>query len=119
MKIRTRWYDRVLSGLSLGALLAVTLYVLLAWKTLPEHPPTHFDFRGAADAWGNNRTVLLTPMALAWFLFGLITLTEHMPSVWNPVDGVRPGSVFKVRSAPFAGSGQARGPGRSGACGGG
>ena len=93
MKIRTRWYDRVLSGLSLGALLAVTLYVLLAWKTLPEHPPTHFDFRGAADAWGNNRTVLLTPMALAWFLFGLITLTEHMPSVWNTVDGVRPANI--------------------------
>ena len=93
MKIRTRWYDRDLSGLSLGALLAVTLYVLLAWKTLPEHPPTHFDFRGAADAWGNNRTVLLTPMALAWFLFGLITLTEHMPSVWNTVDGVRPANI--------------------------
>ena len=78
MKIRTRWYDRVLSGLSLGALLAVTLYVLLAWKTLPEHPPTHFDFRGAADAWGNNRTVLLTPMVLA---------------VWNTVDGVRPANI--------------------------
>ena len=93
MKVRTRWYDRVLSGLSLGALLAVTLYVLLAWKTLPEHPPSHFDFRGAADAWGNNRTVLLTPMALAWFLFGLITLTEHMPSVWNTVDGVRPANI--------------------------
>ena len=49
MKVRTRWYDRVLSGLSLGALLAATLYVLLAWKTLPEHPPSHFDFHGAVD----------------------------------------------------------------------
>ncbi len=93
MKVRTRWYDRVLSGLSLGALLAATLYVLLAWKTLPEHPPSHFDFHGAVDAWGNNKTTILTPLALAWFLFGLVTLTEHMPSTWNTVSGVRPANI--------------------------
>ena len=93
MKVRTRWYDRVLTGLSLGALLAVTLYVLLAWKTLPEHPPSHFDIRGAVDAWGNNKTTILTPLALAWFLFGLVTLTEHMPSTWNTVSGVRPANI--------------------------
>ena len=93
MKVRTRWYDRVMTGLSLGALLAVTLYVLLAWKTLPEHPPSHFDFRGAADAWGNNKTTILTPLALAWFLFGLVTFTEHMPSTWNTVSGVRPANI--------------------------
>ena len=93
MKVRTRWYDRVLSGLSFGALLAVTLYVLLAWKTLPEHPPSHFDFHGAVDAWGNNKTTILTPLALAWFLFGLVTLTEHMPSTWNTMNGVRPANI--------------------------
>ena len=93
MKVRTRWYDRVLTGLSLGALLAVTLYVLLAWKTLPEHPPSHFDFHGAVDAWGNNKTTILTPLALAWFLFGLVTFTEHMPSTWNTVSGVRPANI--------------------------
>lgn len=93
MKIRTRWYDRVLSGLSFGALLAVTLYVLLAWKTLPEHPPSHFDFHGAVDAWGNNKTTILTPLVLAWFLFGLVTFTEHMPSTWNTVSGVRPANI--------------------------
>ena len=93
MKVRTRWYDRVLSGLSLGALLAVTLYVLLAWKTLPEHPPSHFDFHGAVDAWGNNKTTILTPLFLAWFLFGLVTFTEHMPSTWNTVSGVRPANI--------------------------
>ena len=93
MKVRTRWYDRVLSGLSLGALLAATLYVLLAWKTLPEHPPSHFDFHGAVDAWGNNKTTILTPLALAWFLFGLVTFTEHMPSTWNTMNGVRPANI--------------------------
>ena len=93
MKVRTRWYDRVMTGLSLGALLAATLYVLLAWKTLPEHPPSHFDFHGAVDAWGNNKTTILTPLALAWFLFGLVTLTEHMPSTWNTVSGVRPANI--------------------------
>ena len=93
MKVRTRWYDRVMTGLSLGALLAATLYVLLAWKTLPEHPPSHFDFHGAVDAWGNNKTTILTPLALAWFLFGLVTLTEHMPSTWNTMNGVRPANI--------------------------
>ena len=93
MKVRTRWYDRVMTGLSFGALLAATLYVLLAWKTLPEHPPSHFDFHGAVDAWGNNKTTILTPLALAWFLFGLVTFTEHMPSTWNTVSGVRPANI--------------------------
>ena len=93
MKVRTRWYDRVMTGLSFGALLAATLYVLLAWKTLPEHPLSHFDFHGAGDAWGNNKTTILTPLALAWFLFGLVTLTEHMPSTWNTVSGVRPANI--------------------------
>ena len=93
MNVRTRWYDRVMTGLSLGPLLAVTLYVLLAWKTLPEHPPAHFDFRGAVDAWGNNKTTILTPLVLAWFLFGLISFTEHIPSAWNTVSGVRPANI--------------------------
>ena len=101
MKVRTRWYDRVMTGLSLGALLAVTLYVLLAWKTLPEHPPSHFDFRGAADAWGNNKTTILTPLALAWFLFGLVTFTEHMPSTWNTAPGYTPSSMSSLPSSSY------------------
>ncbi len=93
MKIKSRWYDWALTGLALAALLASTLYIIICWRHVPDNPPTHYDFRGIADGWGNNKTVILMSPVLAWFMFGLMSLVERFPSAWNTMDGIRPANV--------------------------
>ena len=93
MKLKNRWYDWALTGLALAALTAVTLYVIIRWRYVPDNPPTHYDFYGNADGWGNNKTVILMPLVLAWFIFGLMSLVEQFPSAWNTIDGIRPANM--------------------------
>ena len=88
MKIQSRWYDRLLFGLALAALLAATLYVLIAWKRLPEQIPSHYNGLGQPDAYGPRSGVLFLP-TIAWFLFVLLSVAEHIPSAWNTVNGIR------------------------------
>ena len=92
MKIRNRWYDWLLFGLALAALLAATLYVLIAWKHLPERIPSHYNGMGRPDAYGPRSGILFLP-AVAWFLFALISAVACFPSAWNTVNGIRPENI--------------------------
>lgn len=88
MKIKSRWYDRLLFGLALAALLASTLYVFAVWKRLPEQIPSHYNGLGQPDAYGPRSGILFLP-TIAWFLFVLISVVERFPSTWNTVNGIR------------------------------
>lgn len=88
MIIRNRWYDWLLFGLALAVLLAVTLYVLIVWKRLPEQIPSHYNGLGQPDAYGPRSGILFLP-TVSWFLFALISVTERFPSAWNTVNGIR------------------------------
>ena len=81
-KPKNTWFDWLLTVLGLGALAAVSLYAALCWEWLPAELPTHVNAAGEMDAFGEKAS-LLGLLAIAWALYGIISLIEAIPAVWN------------------------------------
>jgi hypothetical protein len=64
---------------ALAAVLTPLLVVLLAWGTLPERIPMHFNAAGRPDSWGPRWLIVLHPL-VALAIYGFIgTLTRTLP----------------------------------------
>lgn len=82
MKPKNTRLDWLLMFLGLAALLGTTLYVIFCWGVIPEEIPTHFNAAGEIDATGGKAS-LLAPLIIGWVLYGLLSLIEAIPAVWN------------------------------------
>lgn len=82
MKPKNARLDWLLMFLGLAALLGTTLYVAFCWSVIPEEIPTHFNAAGEIDATGGKAS-LLAPLVIGWVLYGLLSLVEAIPVVWN------------------------------------
>ena len=80
--MRPKLWHHIMTGLSVSLLLAVTLFVCIRYKSLPDQIPTHFGADGAADGFG-SRSSILFPLILAWFTLGLMTVLSFFPNAWN------------------------------------
>ena len=80
--MRPKLWHHIMTGLAAAALLAVTLFVIIRWGQLPDQVPTHFGPDGSADAFGNKSSILF-PLVMGWFLLGLVTLISFFPDAWN------------------------------------
>ncbi len=97
-KPKNTWFDWLSVLLGLGALLGVTLYAAFRWSAIPEKIPTHFNAAGEIDAFG-GKEALLVPLVIAWVLYGLLSLVEAIPAVWNTGVEVTPENreaVFRI-----------------------
>lgn len=81
-----RFLDRLMNWLSLLLLAATTLFLLLSWQHIPEEVPMHFNALGEIDRWGGKGSLLVLPV-IGWMTYGLMTVVEHFPGLWNT--GVR------------------------------
>lgn len=54
----------------------------VAWKSIPQITPSHFDFFGKPDAMGSKSGLLVMP-CLTVFLYLLVTLLSRFPNTWN------------------------------------
>ena len=86
IKIERNALDILEAIVSLSCLVGVAVYLLLAWKTIPQQVPGHYNASGAVDRWGSKSELIVLPI-ISVLLYGLITLIEHYPQVWNT--GVR------------------------------
>ncbi len=86
MKITFSTRNKVLEVVSFALLVGMIAYTAASWASVPEILPTHFDWQGVADRYGSKNeflAVMLIPIAI----FGVITLLEFFPKVWNmPVE---------------------------------
>lgn len=81
-RLKSARFHWLLTLLGLGALLGATLYVVFRWDTIPEEIPTHFNAAGEIDATGQKRSLLI-PLVIGWTVYGLLSLVEAIPAVWN------------------------------------
>ncbi len=86
IKIERNWLDTVTEAVSLVCLVGVVVFLALVWNNLPDQLPAHYNFAGEVTRWGSKNIVLFLP-ALSWVIFGMISLIERFPQVWNT--GVR------------------------------
>lgn len=86
IKIERNALDILETIVSLSCLVGVAVYLILAWKTIPDQIPGHYNAAGEIDRWGDKSELIVLPIA-SWLMYGLITLVERFPQVWNT--GVR------------------------------
>lgn len=69
---------------NLALLLLILLFAITAYNYiyLPETIPTHFNFKGQADAWGSKITLWIMPLA-GLLLFFLLSLAQKFPRLYN------------------------------------
>lgn len=63
-------------------LILMAVYLVAAWKSLPDKLPMHYNAAGEIDRWSSKRELILLPV-IAVFVYGLITLVSAFPSSWN------------------------------------
>ena len=86
IKIERNALDILETIVSLLSLVGVVVYLILAWKTIPDQIPGHYNAAGEIDRWGSKSELIVLPI-ISWLMFGLITLIECFPQAWNT--GVR------------------------------
>ena len=86
IKIERNVLDIFEAIVSLSALVGVTLYLILAWNTIPAKVPMHYNAAGEVNQWGSKSGLIIFPI-ISWMIYGMITLIERYPQIWNT--GVR------------------------------
>ena len=82
IKIERNALDILETIISLLCLVGVVVYLILAWNTIPDKIPAHYNAAGEINRWGSKSELIVLPI-ISWLMFGLITLIERYPSVWN------------------------------------
>lgn len=99
IKIERTILDNILDLFGGLAIIFMTAFVLMKYKSLPAQIPTHFGFGGQADSWGDKTTLLFLPIVLI-VLFVLITVVSHFPQSFNfPVALNESNAEFMYKSA--------------------
>ena len=86
IKIERNALDVLEAIVSLSCLVGVSLYLILAWSTIPAKVPMHYNAAGEVNRWGSKSELIILPI-ISWLIYGMITLIERFPQAWNT--GVR------------------------------
>ena len=82
IEIRKNALDVIETVVSLLCLVGVIVYLLLAWGSIPDRVPGHYNALGEVDHWSNKSSLIVLPI-ISWLIFGFITLVERYPQIWN------------------------------------
>ena len=82
MKIKNTKIDWIIEIICLLLLGGITLYLILNWSSMPDKIPMHFNVTGEIDRWGNKAEIIFIPV-MSWILYGMITVMEQNPKIWN------------------------------------
>ena len=74
--------DLVMRIIGIAALAAVTVFVIVMWKRIPDVVPSHFNFRGQIDGYSGKKMILF-PLVIGWGIFGMVNLLSAIPQAWN------------------------------------
>ena len=86
IKIERNALDILESIVSLLSIVGVVVYLILAWNTIPDKIPGPYNAAGEVNRWGSKSELIVLPI-MSVLLYGLITLIERYPQIWNT--GVR------------------------------
>ena len=86
IKIERNALDVFEAIVSLASIIGVAAYLILAWNTIPDRIPMHYNAAGEINRWGDKSGLIVLPI-ISVILYGMITLIERFPQIWNT--GVR------------------------------
>ena len=74
--------DRVLDGIALGGLAILWTYTIVSYASLPTTIPTHFNFKGEIDNYGNKAALFILPVIMSLVVLGMTYLNKY-PHIFN------------------------------------
>lgn len=87
--------NRILNILCLLVLVGIAIYLMIRWNSMPKLIPTHYDFAGNVDSYGDKNSILIMPI-MSWVLYIIITVLEMFPPIWNTGVKVTEQNKFRV-----------------------
>jgi len=82
LKIELSWKEKILILISTLYVIAMWVYLYIAWSNLPSIIPIHFGISGAPDRFGNKSSVFLQPI-IASIMHILLAVLSKMPHCFN------------------------------------
>ena len=80
--MNAKLFRLILQVLGLLVLLAVTVYILSRWQSLPIEIPANFDAAGQPRSYG-PKSSLIPLLVISWVAYGLFTVLSYFPRFWN------------------------------------
>ena len=82
LKIQLSPMDQVLELLGWGVLLALWVWTVSSYSSLPDSIPTHFNAAGEADGFGRKASIVSLPVVATLLYIGLTVLNRY-PHIFN------------------------------------
>lgn len=82
IKIESQTGDNLLEIGAIAALIFTITYVIINYAQMPARIPTHFNFSGQVDGYGDKSSLLFLPVVPV-FLYTLFTIINRYPHVFN------------------------------------
>ena len=82
IEIRKNALDVIETIVSLLCIVGIVVYLFLAWGSIPDRIPGHYNALGEVDHWSGKSSLIVLP-TISWLIFGFITLVERYPQIWN------------------------------------
>lgn len=71
-----------LNGIALAVFIGTIVYLLVAWATLPDEVPAHYNGIGEVDRWGSKWEMVILPLT-SLFTWIVMTILEKFPHLYN------------------------------------
>ncbi|NLL01042.1 MAG: DUF1648 domain-containing protein [Clostridiales bacterium] len=82
MYMKRNKYNVFADIVCLVLLMGVIIYLFVAWGSLPDKVPGHYNAAGEIDRMGSRYELLITPI-VGWLMFLGMSAVERFPQIWN------------------------------------
>ena len=72
----------IVDCLCAALLISMTVWVACRYAALPDRIPVHYGADGVIDGYG-DKSMIWVLLSIAWFIAGLLSVTELFPKYWN------------------------------------
>ena len=63
-------------------MLAMILYPIMIWDSIPASIPMHYNAVGEIDSWASKGTLMILPI-ISLIIYLLLTVVTGVPAIWN------------------------------------
>ncbi len=72
----------IVDCLCAALLISMMVWVACRYAALPDRIPVHYGADGVIDGYG-DKSIIWVLLSIAWFIVGLLSVTELFPKYWN------------------------------------
>ena len=85
----------IVDCLCAALLISMMVWVACRYAALPDRIPVHYGADGVVDGYG-DKSMIWVLLSIAWFIVGLLSVTELFPKYWNIPFKVTKGNQARV-----------------------